>query len=203
VADFIHETVESFALHAPKDTLLAIKHHPLDRGYHDYAALIRDLGHKYRLGGRLLYLHDQHLPTLFDHMRGAVVINSTVGFSALSHNGAVKTCGRAIYDLPGLTYQGPLNRFWGDAASFTPDRDLAERFRAHVIEQTQLAGSFYKGALEPGASSSMERPLWQPVSWKAPATSSPAGVPQSLNSDSQWGDAGQLRSASRSPAVSR
>ena len=177
VADFIQETVESFALHAPKETLLAIKHHPLDRGYHDYAALIQDLGHKYRLGSRLLYLHDQHLPTLFDHMRGAVVINSTVGFSALSHSGAVKTCGRAIYDLPGLTYQGSLNRFWGDAASFTPDRDLAERFRAHVIEQTQRAGSFYKGVLEPGASTSMDRPLWRPVPM--------ANLQQSLNSDYQ------------------
>ena len=185
VAEFIEETVESFALHAPHETLLAIKHHPLDRGYHDYAALIRDLGEKYRLGGRLLYLHDQHLPTLFDHMRGAVVINSTVGFSALAHDGAVKTCGRAIYDLPGLTYQGSLNRFWSDATNFSPDRGLAERFRAHVIEQTQLEGSFYKGDLESGASTSVARPLWQVVPWE-PSVACLWPVQQSSNANSRW-----------------
>jgi capsular polysaccharide export protein len=147
VADFVCRVVESFATHAPQDTTLVIKHHPLDRGYHDYGALAAALAETHGLKNRLLCIHDQHLPTLFDHMLGAVVINSTVGFSALSHGAPVKTCGLAIYDLPGLTFQKSLDEFWRGAEGFRPDRELFTRFRAYVIDHTQIAGSFYKGPI--------------------------------------------------------
>jgi capsular polysaccharide export protein len=150
VTNFVRHVAESFAAHAPADTTLVIKHHPLDRGYYDYRPLLRGLELELGLTGRLLYIHDQHLPTLFDHMCGAVVINSTVGFSALSHGAPVKTCGRAIYDLEGLTYQGSLNEFWHGAASFRPDAELLRRFRTFVIDDTQLNGSFYKGPIQFG-----------------------------------------------------
>jgi capsular polysaccharide export protein len=147
VRDFVCSVVESFAAHAPQDTTLVIKHHPLDRGYHDYGALAVELAEKHGLNNRLLCIHDQHLPTLFDHMLGAVVINSTVGFSALSHGAPVKTCGLAIYDIQGLTFQKSLDKFWGEAQSFRPDPELFARFRAYVIDHTQIAGSFYKGPI--------------------------------------------------------
>jgi capsular polysaccharide export protein len=155
VADFVRRVVESFAAHGPKHTTLAIKHHPLDRGYHDYGVLLAELAERHGLQGRLLYIHDQHLPTLFDHMLGAVVINSTVGFSALSHGAPVKTCGLAIYDIPGLTFQGSLNAFWSEAQSFRPDRQMVARFRAYVIDQTQINCSFYKGTVGDGICASM------------------------------------------------
>jgi capsular polysaccharide export protein len=158
VADFVCCMVESFAAHAPRDTTLVIKHHPLDRGYHDYGALVADLAEKNGLQNRLLCIHDQHLPTLFDHMLGAVVINSTVGFSAISHGAPVKTCGLAIYDIPGLTFQGSLRDFWSEARSFRPDPDLFARFRAYVIDQTQIAGNFYKGPIGGGPCASMSAP---------------------------------------------
>jgi capsular polysaccharide export protein len=150
VVQFIRATVASFARHAPADTVLAVKHHPLDRGYHDYRALLEALEEEHGLTGRLYYLHDQHLPTLFDHMRGAVVINSTVGFSALSHNAPVKVCGRAIYSLPGMTYQDSLESFWRQAPHHKPDRLLVERFRSYVIDETQINGSFYKATDQSG-----------------------------------------------------
>jgi len=147
VADFIGKVTQSFAANSPADTTLVIKHHPLDRGYHDYRTLIKRLARELGLDGRLLYIHDQHLPTLFDHMRGAVVINSTVGLSALSHGAAVKACGRAIYDIEGLTFQGALDEFWRECASFSPDRELLNRFRTFVIDETQINGNFYKGGI--------------------------------------------------------
>jgi capsular polysaccharide export protein len=146
VADFIRDVVASFAAHAPGDVSLVIKHHPLDRGHHDYAGLIRELGRQHGLQERLMYIHDQHLPTLFDHMRGAVVINSTVGLSALTHGAPLKTLGRAIYDLDGLTFQEPLDRFWRAAEGFRPDLALLQRFRSYLIDHTQINGSFYTGA---------------------------------------------------------
>lgn len=144
VTDFLREVVESFAAHAPADTVLAVKHHPLDRGYTDYSRLLRRLARAHGLQGRLLYLHDQHLPTLLDHACGVVVVNSTVGMQALHHQTPLKAMGRAIYDMRGLTFQGSLDAFWTEAPAHTPDINLYRKFRTYVIEHTQLNGSFYK-----------------------------------------------------------
>jgi capsular polysaccharide export protein len=144
VSAFIEEVVSSFAAHAPEDAMLIIKHHPLDRGYHDYAAVIRSLSRRFGIAGRVRYIHDQHLPTLLDHARGVVVINSTVGLSAIHHRVPVKALGTAIYDMPGLTHTGSLDDFWHDADDLEVDVDLYERFRSHVINTTQLNGSFYR-----------------------------------------------------------
>ena len=40
VENFIEEVTASFARHAPRGRLLVFKHHPMDRGYCDYAELI-------------------------------------------------------------------------------------------------------------------------------------------------------------------
>lgn len=151
VACFIRETVASFARHAPKDTLLVIKHHPMDRGYHDYSGLIAYLGKEYAIAERLCYIHDQHLPTLLNHARGVVVVNSTVGLSALHHKAPLKVCGNALYDIPGLTFQGSLDAFWQQAHAHTIHQALYQRFRSYLIERTQLNGSFYKRLEIPGS----------------------------------------------------
>ena len=155
VGRFIRHVVRSFAERAPADASLVIKHHPLDRGFHDYSRLIGRLRAQFRLGARLLYVHDQHLPTLLESMRGAVVINSTVGLSALSHNAPVKVCGVALYDIKDLTYQGSLDDFWQQADSFRPDPDLFRRFRAYLIDRTLINGSFYAGGIDATASAAL------------------------------------------------
>lgn len=140
----IRAVVASFAVNAPSAAVLAIKHHPLDRGYHDYARLIRELAETSQLNSRLVYLHDQYLPTLLSRARGVVVINSTVGLSALQHGVPVKALGNALYDLPGLCFQGTLDQFWTRGWSAEPERALLERFLGYLIEHTQINGSFYK-----------------------------------------------------------
>jgi len=162
VIRFLTEIIASFADHAPAHTTLVIKHHPLDRGYHDYNRLIRQVAQELRVTGRVLYIHDQHLPTLFEHMSGAVVINSTVGLSALSHGAPVKTCGDAIYDIEGMTFQGSLEDFWNQAPDFRMDRDMFERFRAYLIEQTQINGNFYRGGIKAGPCASITASMRQP-----------------------------------------
>lgn len=146
VEDFIETTVYSFAEHAANDAnaLLVFKHHPMDRGYKDYSKLIEKIATRTALRSRVLYIHDQHLPSLLAHARGVVVINSTVGISALHHGTPTKVCGHALYDIEGLTYQGPLESFWADAPQAKPQANLYRNFRAHVINLTQLNGSFYK-----------------------------------------------------------
>jgi capsular polysaccharide export protein len=159
VGEFLGTVVASFAAHGPADTLLVVKHHPMDRGYHDYSQELRALAARHGLGDRLVYVHDLHLPTLLEHARGVVLINSTVGMSALHHGTPVITLGKAIYDRQGLTYQGTLDAFWADAPQHAPKPSLYRAFRNHVIAQTQLNGSFYKvladsdesGLVVPGA----------------------------------------------------
>lgn len=144
VAHFIVDLMTSFAQHAPHETILVIKHHPMDRGYHDYSKLIRVLANKLGLKDRCIYVHDQHLPTLLQYARGGVVINSTVGLSALHHEIPLKVCGDAIYDMPGLTYQGALDDFWQNAQQSKPERLLMHAFKGYLAEYSQLNGSFYK-----------------------------------------------------------
>lgn len=144
VENFIGEVVESFAAHAPKEAVLVFKHHPMDRGYVDYTSVIRSHISRHNLDNRCLYIHDQFLPELLKKARGVVVVNSTVGLSALYHGAPVKVCGNSIYDIKGLTYQGPLSRFWKECANERPDPSLFERFRSYLITHTQLNGSFYK-----------------------------------------------------------
>lgn len=151
VRSFICETIRSFAAHAPAETFLVIKHHPMDRGYHDYSRIIHKWSRRLDVSRRVFYLHDQHLPTLLQHARGVVVINSTVGLSALHHNTPLKVCGRALYDLPGLTFQGTLESFWGEASASAVDRELYKSFRTYLIENSQLNGNYYKRLKVPGS----------------------------------------------------
>jgi len=162
VPAFIAEVVESFARHAPDDTLLVFKHHPLDRGYNDYRRLLRRLARQHGLGKRVLYIHDQRLPPLLDHAQGVVVINSTVGISALLHGCPVKVMGRAFYDMKGLTAQVDLDTFWRHAREHAPNMHLVNCFRNVVVHQTQVNGSYYRRLPTAFSSCGLQWPATKP-----------------------------------------
>ena len=144
VSDFIREVVSDFAQHADSDACLILKHHPMDRAYCDYTELCAQLEQIHNIKGRMFYVHELHLPTVFRHCRGVIVVNSTVGLSAVLDGLPVKVCGRAIYDIPGLTYGGTLREFWKGARSFRQDHELRRGFSCYVISHTQINGSVYK-----------------------------------------------------------
>jgi capsular polysaccharide export protein len=141
---FISDVMASFARHAPGDVALVIKHHPMDRAYSDYRRHIHREAQRLNIGHRVVYLHDQHLPTLLDHTRGVITINSTVGLQALHHGAPVITLGDAVYSMPGLVHSGPLDTFWQEPGQV--NQTLYLRFRHHLIAHTQLNASFYAGA---------------------------------------------------------
>ena len=144
VIQFIDEVLTSFARHAPRGKIIVIKHHPLDRGYRNYTNFINEKIKSLGLKGRCYYIHDQHLPTLLDHTCGVVVVNSTVGLSALIHGAPVKVCGKALYDMKGLTYHHTLGRFWREAQHAKPNPRLLRLFYDYLVSYSQLNGSFYK-----------------------------------------------------------
>jgi capsule polysaccharide modification protein KpsS len=140
--EFMEEVVSSFATHAPAETHLVLKHHPHDRAYRDYTIFIDELAQKYACQGRLIYVHDVHLPGLLKSALGSITMNSTVGTSSLYHHTPVKVLGRAIYDMPGLTSQKPLAEFFQDPGEV--DAELYAAFVRWLLETNQLNGSFYK-----------------------------------------------------------
>jgi len=144
VTDFIDGVMTSFANYALQHHALVIKHHPLDRGYSDYARFISRRAKELGLQGRCYYIHDQHLPTLLKCARGVIVINSTVGLSALFHGTPTKVCGNALYNIKGLTFQGKLDDFWQRIRMAKPDRHLFKSFYNYLVQRTQLNGSFYR-----------------------------------------------------------
>ena len=141
IEHFIGDVLGSFARHAPAHSAIVFKHHPLDRGYSDYTALIANLQAELGLHGRVFYVHDIALPTLLQHAAGSVMINSTVGLSSLFHDTPVKAMGDAIYDREGLTFQGSLKQFWKTPGCV--DSGLFARFRHYLVENNQLNGNLY------------------------------------------------------------
>lgn len=140
IEHFIGDVLTSFARHAAPNKAIVFKHHPMDRAYKDYSVLFENLVAELGLHGRVFYVHDVCLPTLLKNAEGTVLINSTVGMSSLFHGTPVKTLGKAIYDLPGLTTQRSLESFWGRTGAV--NRSLFVAFRQYLIESNQLNGSF-------------------------------------------------------------
>lgn len=142
VREFMLSVLQSFAEHAPEDTQLLIKHHPMDRGFIDYDDDIKAfIAHNPHLIGRVQYVHDVPLPVFLRYGVGMVTLNSTSGLSALIHNMPVKVLGRAHYDMAGLTDQQDLADFWRNPQK--PEAALFEAYRWYHLNITQIHGSFY------------------------------------------------------------
>ena len=139
--DVIDLVLRSFAEFAPADAILVIKNHPLDPGIDDHEGTVAALARQLGIAERVIFLESGHLPSLLSHTVGVIVVNSTVGGSALVHAAPTISLGKALYDLPGLTFQGDLDAFWRDAEP--PDMRLFRNFRNVVIHTTQINGGFY------------------------------------------------------------
>ena len=148
VRSFLLHILASFAAHAPADTNLIIKHHPMDRGFIDYSRDIKRFIKKHpKLKGRITYVHDVPLPVFLRHGLGMITINSTSGLSGLIHNMPVKVLGRAHYDIPGITDQNTLAEFWNHPTP--PDSDLFHAYRMYHLNVTQINGNFYSQVFFP------------------------------------------------------
>jgi capsular polysaccharide export protein len=144
MGEVLEDVFSSFAAHAPAGTKIAIKNHPLDTGLFPYRRAIGRLTRTLDLAGRVEFLETGDLATLLRHTRGVVTVNSTVGLAAVLAQRPTRTLGKAIYDLPGLTCQAPLDAFW--RAPEPPDPELAVAYCAVLLHTTQVNGDFYTRA---------------------------------------------------------
>ncbi|MFU1912216.1 capsule biosynthesis protein [Bordetella hinzii] len=134
-------TLESFAVHAPKESRLAVKVHPLDPGLINYAKILKRKAKELAIDHRVFYLESGNLPALLSATQGVVTVNSTVGSSALIHGRPTIALGSALYNMKGLTFQGQLDAFWTNGRK--PKISLVRDFRDVVIFHTQVNGGFY------------------------------------------------------------
>lgn len=154
--DSIREVVTSFSLNAPQDTHLIIKVHPMDTGLRDWNKLIRKIASAQGVTDRVHYLDGGNLDLLCETALGMVTINSTSGLRALQLDCPVKTLGQAVFDVPGLTFQGSLDTFWSERT--VPDKPLRDAFVKLMASSIQIRGVFYnQPGLDAGVSAAINR----------------------------------------------
>ncbi|MEM7242053.1 MAG: capsular biosynthesis protein [Pseudomonadota bacterium] len=139
--DFIEEVMISFAAHAKSDDALVFKKHPLDNGLENWAKVLRKLAKKHDLSDRYHFMDGGDLDALTKAALGTVVVNSTVGLTALHLGCPVKVMGVAVYDIEGVTFQGKLDAFWHDPKPADMiNIDALIKLLAHSIHEK---GNFY------------------------------------------------------------
>jgi capsular polysaccharide export protein len=139
--DAIKQVITSFADHAPKNTHLMVKIHPWDPGLINWRRQVEGLATSRNVAERVHYIDGGNLHQMSRNALGMVTINSTSGLSALTLKCPLITLGQAIFDLPGLTFQDGLDRFWTEARP--PDADLLSDYLDAMAASIQIRGVFY------------------------------------------------------------
>jgi capsular polysaccharide export protein len=142
--DAITRIVASFAVHAPRDAALAVKGHPLDNGLTDWGRVARRAAAEAGVADRLVWLPELPFGPVLAPAAGVVTVNSTAGLQSLREGKPVVVLGRALYDMPGLTFQGGLDRFWTEAAP--PDPALVDALRRVLAAHCLIRGGFFHDA---------------------------------------------------------
>jgi capsular polysaccharide export protein len=147
IAQFVTEVLESFAHHAPRDSLLVFRQHPHARGGQGHQALISTLARDLGVSARVRHMVEGDTPELAEHSLGTVLINSTVGLQALERGSPLIVMGDAPYKRPDLTFSGGLDNFWKEHK--TAPVAATRRFLAQVKNLTQAPASVYALRGEP------------------------------------------------------
>lgn len=147
IEQVIEAVVSSFSAHLKEGhekDILVIKHHPMDRGHTNFSQFIKDLSKVYQIEKQIIYIHDISVPDLLKKVSGCITVNSTIGLQALYRGVPTINLGKSFYDMPGLTYQGPLEEFWNSFDKV--DIKTIKSFRNYLLHHTQVNGSLYDPA---------------------------------------------------------
>lgn len=134
----------SFAQHAPKNAHLIIRNHPLDNGLIDYAGFIASFATACGISERVHFIEGGKARQMMDKSMGIVVLNSTIGISALRQGKPVYCVGTSIYAMPGLavcTAEMPLDDFWNTPRG--PEESALADFERVLKAHALVNGNFY------------------------------------------------------------
>ena len=130
--------LESFAAHAPADTHLLVKTHPLDCSFFSWRAFVSRHAKRLGVADRVHYADGGDLEKLAARSSGMVCVNSTSATLALRADRPVCVLGDAIYKVPGLVFDGHLDAFWADPPP--PEPALYEAFRRVLLNECLVRG---------------------------------------------------------------
>ena len=134
----------SFASAAPENTHIIIRNHPLDNGLIDYATFIDSFAKACGIRERVHFVEGAKANRMMDKSIGVVVLNSTIGITALRLGKPVYCVGTAIYAMEGLAInseQMPLDDFWQQKRA--PQRDALADFERVLKTHALVNGNFY------------------------------------------------------------
>ncbi|TCI08958.1 capsular biosynthesis protein [Dyella soli] len=171
IESLLESIIPSFAAHAPADTRLVVKAHPLDVDSVAHARSALRMAKQCGIADRLVFLDGGDLGALADRCRGAVTINSTAGVSVLHRGKPLFVFGSAIYRSPALTHQGSIHSFW--SAPSAPDMAHYEAFRRVIIRRSQVNGGFYTRQGQALALKSVALRLTEAPARKSPLPATP------------------------------
>lgn len=130
--------LESFAAHAPSEARLVIKAHPLDSSFFNWSRFVQKRAHGLGIADRVYYIDGGDLDNLAAGAEGMVCVNSTSATLALAAGTPVCTLGDAVYNVPGLTFDGHLDDFWDDPEP--PSPGLYGAFRRVIVDRCLVRG---------------------------------------------------------------
>ena len=134
----------SFAQHAPADAHIIIRNHPLDNGLIDYAGFIASFAAACGIGNRVHFIEGDKAHQMMDKNLGVVVLNSTMGISALRQGKSIYCVSTSIYAMPDLAINNaemPLDAFWKHPRG--PEEKALADFERVLKAHALVNGNFY------------------------------------------------------------
>jgi capsular polysaccharide export protein len=141
--DALRQVIASFASSGSQRKLVCIVH-PLDPGLTSWRRTAGQLSREFGIADRVQVLEGGTPHDLLVNAAGVVTVNSTIGITALHHGVPVKVLGNAVFDIPSLTCQDPLDAFWHNPPR--PDEALMTAFVRALCGATQIKGGYYDRA---------------------------------------------------------
>lgn len=147
----IRLVMKSFAENARAQTRLVFKTHPLDTGMKNWERRIFQWASEAGLSDRIDFFDGGNLDEMINGAQGVITVNSTAGIRALQLGCPVMILGDAIYNIVGMTNQGPLDHYWREPGK--PHRELVEAFLKLMAQTILVRGLFFN---EPGQSAAVD-----------------------------------------------
>lgn len=141
MTDALSLVLKSFAENAPENTRLVVKEHPLDNGVCDWKEETYSLAKLFGIADRVDYMGFGDIVPVARAAKGMVTINSTSGTLALDMGIPVVALGHAVFDIPDVTFQDGIDRFWKEAVP--PDPETFNAFRRVLVERCLIPGGFF------------------------------------------------------------
>ncbi|MBO9375665.1 capsular biosynthesis protein [Sphingomonas histidinilytica] len=132
--------IESFARSAPDDTYLLVKEHPLDSSLFSWRRFIRREARRLNVEDRVIFAKGGKIDDIVENSLGVVTVNSTTGTLALACGIPVIALGQAVYNIPGITFEGPLDAFWSNPTP--PDPRIWDAFSRVLQARCLVYGGF-------------------------------------------------------------